>query len=316
LAISPDGRRLASFGFSWDPDGERQLGHVKLWNVATGEAEGPLERPPDPIRGAAFSPDGGRLAVADDQGSIRVWDVATRRELHCFAGHTVAARCVAFSPDGRLLASGDQGGAVIVRDAATGQSRQVLKGHPEAVITVAFSPDGKRLLSAYPEEGVKVWDWGTGAEVMSLTRPGWCSVAAFDPEGKRVARGRVAAFDPGFAPVQVWELTTGRLRCRSSHRQAHFRWITAIVFSPDGRHVASGGEEGDIKLWEATSGRLLVTLGGYPEEVRGLAFSPDGRKLASCARQESIEVWDVAALLAKVPAAPADRAAAEGHDDE
>ena len=67
---------------------------------------------------------------------------------------------------------------------------------------------------------------------------------------------------------------------------------TAVVYSPDGRVLASAGESEAIRLWDPTSGDLIKTLPGHAERVTGLAFSPDGRWLASSSTDGSVKVWD------------------------
>ena len=67
---------------------------------------------------------------------------------------------------------------------------------------------------------------------------------------------------------------------------------TAVVYSPDGRVIASAGESEAIRLWDRASGDLVKTLPGHAERVTGLDFSPDGRWLASSSTDGSVKVWD------------------------
>jgi hypothetical protein len=292
LACSPDGRRLAAAGSSWDPDAEMNVGYVKVWNTTSGKAEGLLEPLPGPVRGVAFGPDSRRLALASEDCTVRVWDAIGRRELLVLAGHPVAVCRVAFSPDGQQLASGDEDGRVIVWDAATGETRAAFKAHSRRVTSLAFAPGGEHLLSSGYEDGVKVWTVANGIEetYLPMSNDSWCVAVA--PDGRRGAAG-------GYNCVSVWDVSRRQVR----REQLAEGGVTALACSPDGRYIAVGGDRGWVVLWEATTCTRLLTIRRYRQAVGGLAFSPDGRRLVSSGRGGTIEVWDMAGLLASKPAA-------------
>jgi uncharacterized protein YjbI with pentapeptide repeats len=80
----------------------------------------------------------------------------------------------------------------------------------------------------------------------------------------------------------------------------------AIVWSPDGDWIASGHEDGSLRLWEVSSGLEIRRLQGHQDSVWSVAFSPDGRLLASGASDNTVRLWDVAtgecyAILAHLP---------------
>jgi WD40 repeat protein len=82
--------------------------------------------------------------------------------------------------------------------------------------------------------------------------------------------------------------------------QGHTTWVRKIVFSPDGRRLASisggEGEIGELKLWDAETGEELLTFDKVGS--RGVAFSPDGHRLVS-AGPEGLKIYDATPLPEK-----------------
>jgi WD40 repeat protein len=69
--------------------------------------------------------------------------------------------------------------------------------------------------------------------------------------------------------------------------------VWSVAFSPDGKTLASGGWDGAVKLWDASTGKELASLKGHTSMVLSVAFSPDGKTLASGSSDKTIKLWDV-----------------------
>jgi WD40 repeat protein/tRNA A-37 threonylcarbamoyl transferase component Bud32 len=262
-----------------------------------------------PVRCVAFSPDGKRLASAGGNfgqaGEVKVWDVATGRELFCLRGHKDLVSCVVFSPNGRRLASANGGvfsrGEIKIWDTTDGRELDCLPAHATPVWGLAFSPDGLQLASfgrgvgptgsVLPGE-VKLWDAADGRQLLCLpgneaaAMPTASLAVAFSPAA--AGPRRRLAFADGHQ-VRVCDPATGKELFRLGQ---HPGLVNSVAYSLDGRRLASGSNDGEVKVWDAHTGKETVAF-HHADGVLGLAFSPDGRRLVAAAGNNLVKVWDV-----------------------
>ena len=69
--------------------------------------------------------------------------------------------------------------------------------------------------------------------------------------------------------------------------------IFSVAFSPDGDLLATGDDSGEVRLWQATDGKPVMTLNGHTSWVNSLSFSPDGQTLASGSNDLTIRLWNI-----------------------
>jgi WD40 repeat protein len=251
----------------------------------TGDID-PLEAQSSPANAAAFSPDGRLAALAGADKSVRLWDVEAGRDLRRCIGHTASVWCVAFSPDGTQLLSGGKDGTLRLWDVETGRELRKLEGHDDLVTAVAFSPDGHRALSAGYDHCVQLWDLDKGEAVPGFEITGgvrYVNGVALSGDGKW---GLVCAGQT----VYLIDAKTGKelRRCNG-----HAGSVVAASFSPDGRHVLSGGDDRTLRLWERATGKPVRTFMGHESYVKSVAFAPDGRSALSGGSDGTVRLWDV-----------------------
>ena len=265
LILSPDGRRVAALGVRKDFERQPVIG---LWDTATGRQTAIFEVEPFSYP-LAFSPDGERLIVG-------------RRASRATFGDTQY---------------------VLSAWTATGTGVGDLAPVAGRLQELLFSPDGKRLLFVHTPansgvRAVTALDAETGKQLESISRGvsgNWVeSVAVWPGEASDAPLGRVAF---GYRNGEVRFDVLGRLPVPAS-AEKHTVGVPTLVFSADGRRVASGGGDWRVKLWDTRSGRLLQTFEGHRSPIRTLAFSPDGRRLASCDAGGTAAVWALPELAA------------------
>ncbi len=74
--------------------------------------------------------------------------------------------------------------------------------------------------------------------------------------------------------------------------RGHNRAVNSVAFSPDGKELASGSNDGTAKLWNVATGKERATLKGHRGGVHCVAFSPDGRTVASGGNDKTVRLWD------------------------
>ena len=296
IAISSNGRRVAT------TSRHGADATVRIWDVETGLEIDKLtlshKRRP---RSIAFIRNGKALTIASHDGALNVWipDHLT------FEGHAGFVSCVALSADGTRLVTGSADGTAKIWDAESARELLTLKGHCGGVSCVALSPDSKRVLAGHGWTSssmirknhtiVKAWDVESGKELSGLWRGQRVLDLAVSPDGNRVA---TALFHSPYPPrPTIWDIQTWReLRELGTGRQM----TQCVVFSPDGKCIATGDIAGVVTIWDAAGGQQLMRLSRHADAVASLAFSPDGKRIVTGSQDCTANIWDVktGALLA------------------
>jgi WD40 repeat protein len=311
-------RPFTAHAVAWSPDGRKVLALDEwtsvclVWSAADGKF---LREVAIPCTGPVFSPDGSRVAGARNHAAL-IWDTETGQEVRNLGkveGH------VAWSPDGKRLACAGAD-ALHVWDAATGKEmieRKDLagadyprwspdgrtlalsrRGQPFLLLELApestaeqeldtfasfgvWSPDGKSVALMPASGGIDLFDVATGKRARSLCNgKSWPLGYALSPDGQTVALA------DGSHETFLASADTGRFFAELKDT------TRPLVWSPDGKHLAAGGTDHAVVIWDS-AGHGRRALAGHKADVTELAWSPDGKHLASAAAGEKrLLVWD------------------------
>jgi RNA polymerase sigma factor (sigma-70 family) len=267
-----------------------------------------------------WSPDGKTLAVREFNepfypfhfgrggGAIRVWDAAKGEVSHTLVESTEKGATfgeVVFSADGKTIAAmvsdfkevvRQDGGreiqmraAIKVWDAKTFALKRTVGDESHHLACLALAPDGKRVAVGSPsQKTIKLWSTATGALERTIrtgdSQP-WS--LAFSSDGKALVVGGQKADHSG--EVQLWDAEAWLLR----HAWKQDKYVNKVVFSANGKLIASGSGDELIRLWDAEAGKLIRSLQGAGQGTRCVAISPDGRTVAAGGKEGKVRLWDV-----------------------
>jgi WD40 repeat protein len=249
----------------------------------------------------AISPDGQYLAIGGSViRDLSIASIAEKRIVRKFAIRSGNVNAVAYSPDGRYLATG-RGfmshrrhiDSVNLWDARTGRLIRNFPGpkgpetHLNDVTTLAFSPDGRTMAVSYtvqPEKGdsVHLFDVESGERIRTM-HPSTYTYALYFLNGEKY----LAYEDDYERSFVLHDVETGK-------QVQKFDLDAVYAPSPDGKTLAAGTREKELKIVDMKNGQELKTLGSARGYHRRLVYSPDGRHLAALS-DDGLFIWDVEA---------------------
>lgn len=273
LAFSPDGQSFASAGENT----------ARVWSLDTGDLLRTLTVPGASVIRVLFTPDGSRLVTTDGSlaNNIRVWDLETGQTIRSFGS---LAQELAFVTEEHLVTAGSDL-VVQVWNIDTGEVVRPLMGATHAVVGLEAAPDSALVVAGCHNGRVITWDTASGAIMHDFMGESLMAIAAVQGTNQLIT-GHPTNL------VRVKHRETGdNLRVFGGHTTST---TMGVGFSPDGRHVVSGGVELFTRLWNRTNAQPHIVLPGHGAGTQAATFSPDGNYILTTfgAPVYSAQLWN------------------------
>ncbi|KAF3931384.1 hypothetical protein ABW19_dt0200605 [Dactylella cylindrospora] len=323
VLVAPDGGLLASLVLEYS--------RLMLWDSRTKKC-GLLSVERGRITCTSFSHDGSLLASGSALGIIKIWDLDAWGCHAVFNGHSTSVIYLSFLSETYLASCSARGEVGHWAFSAPEKGKPVPQYTPLSGFTgIRFSPNGKFLISLSVGDTIKLWDATTGGFLYRLQSSQIVNIdsnIAFSPNSKRLAvadqstikiwditskYAKVAFHIKGFAPeenlirlsfllndsllvttradgetvIELLDIFTGERIILPEFADAR-----PSAFSPDGKILAVGTDNGAVRLWDIMGERDHGQLWGHQTKVESTDFSPDGKLLLSTCESRVI-LWDL-----------------------
>lgn len=206
----------------------------------------------------------------------RVDSGVTSARAHIAQAHESAIRAVAWSHSDDWLLSSDQNGMVKYWQ-SNFNNLNSFQAHEAPVRDLSFAPTDAKFVTASDDATLKIWDFGKGTEVSTLTGHNWDAKSVdWHP-----TKGLLASGSKDHT-VKLWDPRTGK--CLTSLRGHKNNVVSKVLFDPiRGNLLASAGFETTARVFDLRMMRDALLLKGHDEDVTTLTWHPIHHSLLTTA---------------------------------
>lgn len=263
-------------------------GNLSLWDTSSLLARLNVIEFPELVHEACYSPDGTSLAVNTDQRNVWSFPMESILEIKDGSTGTEVIKTdaltydLAYSPDSKwVAAAASRANKVLLYNSETETSLEIVAD--AKIYAIDFNQDSTQLATADGDGLIRIWNLADGAESASFENSSPLQALAYHPSGKQIA---VSMFNQ----IVIWDIASKTKLTTLFHTGE----LHNIVYSLDGKILATASSEGTIYIWDVENGYALsdtvLRMNGLPYS---LAFSPDSKLVAAGSSNYFAYLWDL-----------------------
>jgi WD40 repeat protein len=280
----------------WSPDGEWLAsgdddGVVKVWSLKQRGVARHLDAG-SPLHGLRASPDGKWISAGTEDGRVLLWNTGTQLIEYEIKNGNKVVNCIAWQPEKDTFACADANGTIHLYGPPWQKPYQDLASDHGEIWQLAWSPGGQTLFFTSQDGTVNSWNpKNQASEVVHTGVPPALGLAV-SPDGARLAMSSTDGY------ITVQRVADGQIL---AHYKAHADSIGCLAWSPNGRQIASAGNDGLVALSDPDTGTVIQllktpTAASDAVYVETVAFSPDGTEIAAAGQAAAgqpayIHIW-------------------------
>lgn len=290
LLTIKENERSATLSASYSPDGKQIISklendRIKIWDAETGENILTFHNKDNSLVEPSFSSDGKHF-LTESNDTVWVWDAKTNKKTQAL-DHLYIVSSAMFSPNGKLIVTISGQNNIQIWDLEKGKVIKRFNGE-----SVSFSHDGKRMASINDKGILKIWNTSNWSIINRIHLPK-IGKLELGPNTELLLKNSSSYYihqnnykSNLFLADLEWSNSYQTIQ--ESNHSLH------VIYSLDGKHIASSSKNGSVTIWDTETGNELYTLKiRNDQSITNIMFG-DEKRLA-CIFQNTAIVWDIGA---------------------